>query len=380
MPQEDCDETVPKRPHEGKLLTLEMARGLAACAVVLFHANAAAKHFAGPHIPFLSFFEHGVDFFFVLSGFIIYHVHRDEIGQPKAAREYGLKRLIRLFPLLWTVVLTVALVRVLFQHEDLTGHQLINSLLLYPSLQVPIPQVVWTLRHEMLFYTLFLVLMLHRRIGVTLFALWTIAAVVQLGLSILGRPVTGLASFFMSPFQLDFAFGALVAHAHRSGRFGASKLPLLLALAALVAALILEERFSLRRTDLADYVSIPATLWTVVLGAIFALLLQGLLCLEQRLRVPQPLVLLGAASYAIYLFHTPVNAIAQRIAALFPAQALAMGAGHIFVSGAGIAVGILVHLHYEKPIGRALGRVLLPGRASRPPQPASAPSSAVKSA
>ena len=43
--------------------TVELARGIAALLVVIFHANAAAKEFDGPAFAWLGFAEHGVDFF-----------------------------------------------------------------------------------------------------------------------------------------------------------------------------------------------------------------------------------------------------------------------------------------------------------------------------
>lgn len=71
-------------------------RGLAACSVVLFH-------FAGrlniPHI-----LAHGwlaVDFFFILSGFVITHAYEDRRKNGLSLRQFALQRFIRLYPMIF---------------------------------------------------------------------------------------------------------------------------------------------------------------------------------------------------------------------------------------------------------------------------------------
>lgn len=67
-----------------RLYSLQVYRGFAALAVILFHVHLVAKKwvdfqffggvFQGANI--------GVDFFFVLSGFIITYIHWGDLGQP----------------------------------------------------------------------------------------------------------------------------------------------------------------------------------------------------------------------------------------------------------------------------------------------------------
>jgi len=64
-----------------------IARGVAALTVVLYHATRGLSlpQYLG-YIPFgnsLGFGHAGVDFFFVLSGFIIMHAHTADIGRPE---------------------------------------------------------------------------------------------------------------------------------------------------------------------------------------------------------------------------------------------------------------------------------------------------------
>ena len=174
-----------------------MARGIASLVVVIFHANASAVKFGGPQLSWLGFCQHGVDFFFVLSGFIIYTAHADQIGKRGFARDYLLKRAIRLLPMLWIVVLCWALVRTLL-HVPTDPITVIRSVTLIPSLEPTAPTVVWTLRHEVTFYMAFLLLLWSPVAGRWLFFLWATAVCYQLAMITQGRPIAGSPSFFLS--------------------------------------------------------------------------------------------------------------------------------------------------------------------------------------
>jgi peptidoglycan/LPS O-acetylase OafA/YrhL len=343
---------------QDKLETIEAARGLAALAVVVFHANAAAAHIGARTFDWLSIGEHGVDFFFVLSGFIIFFVHHGDIGRPECSREYLMKRAVRLFPILWLVVAGWAILRTaLGQAPPLQA--LGTSLLLYPSMAEPMPSIVWTLRHEALFYLAFLALILSRKAGILLFGLWAAGTLVQLVLSLIGRPVEGLASFFLSSYALHFILGAGIAILHRRRAFRRSSVPLILSLVLLGLLFWAQEYLEIRRAGLLDYTTPPATLWAASLGLGFAAVLHGLLCVEGRFKVPRFLLLLGAASYAIYLIHTPVNSMAQRLARYIAEPLGLIGGAQLFIVACGVAAGILLHLWIERPVSKRLRSMLL---------------------
>lgn len=331
-----------------KLQLIEAGRGIAALAVVAFHANAAAKYMGTATWAALKPLEHGVDFFFILSGFIICQVHRHDIGQPQSATDYGMKRFIRVFPVLWLVAGCWIVLQLAVGNSP-SPEAVVSSLTLLPSDVQPLPFVVWTLRHEMIFYAAFLVLILHRTLGIGLFAFWTAGCLTHLGLAIAGRPFTGLPAFFFSSFQLDFLFGAAVAYAHQRYRFTPSVTPLLAGVALVAFVLSIGEIFGIRRAGTLDYSSLPATAWVVVIGIAFALVLHGLLRAEGLVRVPRALLTLGAASYAIYLIHTPFNSAGQRIAMHLPEPF-----SGIFLVLAGVGAGVGFHLMIEKPLTSAL--------------------------
>ena len=73
---------------------LQVGRGVAALLIVLHHCSLGAEKFYGSE-PFYGFWEFGsigVDFFFVLSGFIIYWAHSKDTKGVRSAVSYFKKR------------------------------------------------------------------------------------------------------------------------------------------------------------------------------------------------------------------------------------------------------------------------------------------------
>lgn len=355
------DPTAKVARRGSKLELVEVGRGLAALAVVMFHSNAGSPYYNAPSFAWMSTLKVGVDFFFVLSGFIIMTAHRRQIGQPRIIGNYLRKRAIRLFPLLWLVVFLYALMH-LVVHKDYSVAILLRSLIPYPSLLETAPAVVWTLRHEFLFYVIFVTLLWSRGLGLAVFTIWGGAAVIQLVLSLLGTPVVGLWSFFLSSFTLDFIFGMLVALAHQNRDFAPSFWPLVIGISLLVGYLSYTQIYHIHAAGYLDYVTPAATLGTLCLGLIFTLIVHGLVRLETVITPARSLVALGGASYAIYLVHTPINHLAQRIAIYFPQSLLAIGIGHLFLTLAGTAAGFVLYFCYERPLGSYLREKLTTSR------------------
>jgi peptidoglycan/LPS O-acetylase OafA/YrhL len=84
------------------LESLQACRGFAAIAVLLFHTTGILEQPKYWHSdPFGSLFrpgDSGVLFFFVLSGFIISHAHRNDVGRPATFTRYVTNRISRIYP------------------------------------------------------------------------------------------------------------------------------------------------------------------------------------------------------------------------------------------------------------------------------------------
>jgi peptidoglycan/LPS O-acetylase OafA/YrhL len=79
-----------------RFLVLDSFRGLCALAVVLHHTHATLS------LTEWAFFKHAaylVNFFFVLSGFVLYHIYADRLGTGAQLKRFVIARICRLYPL-----------------------------------------------------------------------------------------------------------------------------------------------------------------------------------------------------------------------------------------------------------------------------------------
>ncbi len=202
-----------------KLAGIEAGRGLAATLVVLDHTNTLFYgSFGSPPLwNAFSFAHAGVDFFFVLSGFIICHVHWNDIGQPEQVGSYLWKRFVRNYPTYWVALALFVLLFLVSPEKErpLSGDMLLSGFFLYPHLGEPILRAGWTLRHELFFYCLFALLILKRRIGIGVLLVWAVCIAWNIAVITLARKpyYTGIAAFlFFRIFNIEFLFGIGVAY------------------------------------------------------------------------------------------------------------------------------------------------------------------------
>jgi peptidoglycan/LPS O-acetylase OafA/YrhL len=314
--------------------SLQAFRGLAALAVVLHHAGLFSHRQLGQTFCADAFDGGmiGVDFFFVLSGFIITSVHGRDLGQPERAPNYVLRRFFRIYPLLF--LLTAAKLAIeLIQGTDRSLGLVLSSFLMLPPAggEYPIITAAWTLQHEALFYALFLVaIVIGKRVALWLVALWV-------ALMIVARfaALEGIVAFVLHPHNIQFLIGcgtaAILARWKQSSLVPAG---------ALIAfALVL----AIGRAD--------ALVWRACLGCGFAgILLLGTV-VERSWPVPAFLRVLGDASYSIYLAHTPLLLIFVKLSKRWVGDDsirahLAIAIGVMLAIGFGLAVYRLV----ERPL------------------------------
>src|SRR5687768_5126464 len=75
---------------------LDSLRGVFALMVALVHLSALGHFFAWPLVRNAGF---GVDFFFVLSGFVLMHAYGGRVGSAAQALDFLWRRVGRLYPL-----------------------------------------------------------------------------------------------------------------------------------------------------------------------------------------------------------------------------------------------------------------------------------------
>lgn len=299
--------TAPTR----KLQTLQVARGAAALLVLLFHLTYIGQGFLGIDLlkGIFKFGYSGVDFFFVLSGFIIYFAHHEDVGRPSRLRAYLRKRFVRIYPVYWIIAL--ALLPVYFSpvsaQLDFGSYltTLAKALVLLPQAGNPLVTVAWSLTFEVFFYLMFaLAIYFPKRRTRPLVVLWLLLSFIsyldKLGLagslSYLSLTRIHVLNFVFSFYNLEFAMGCAVAYLLKHARLRhGGKLALGAAIFFLIGGVLnslLWQQFV--RADGVLLYGLPA-----------ALLVWGAASWELRCGVALPalLMLLGDASYSIYLTH-----------------------------------------------------------------------------
>lgn len=314
-----------------RLRSVQVLRAVAACAVAAFHARQGAAGWENT-IAFAG--AAGVDLFFVISGFIM-----AKVAVGRSPRQFLADRAWRLYPLWLIAVLPWLLM------APLGLPRLAASLTLWPvyghAYALPALTVGWTLSFEILFY-LAVALALATRAALPL-ALFIACFVLGFATD------SALFDFAGNPMILEFLLGVFIARLAPSGRVA---LPLIAgAIAVIVTAPL--ALFSL------DVALVPERSLTRVLlwGLPSAAILYAALCLDARMkhRVFDVPVLLGDASYSIYLFHALVL--------------LTVETHWIAELALAILAGLLAHLWIERPIlayRRKRAKASAPAPALRP--------------
>lgn len=342
-----------------RLLSVEAARGIAASLVVTVHASHIVASNGYGTLPLWGLFQFGrcgVDFFFVLSGFVIYHVHQEDVAESRGARAYARKRLVRIYPTYWAVLAIYGVILAFSPQKNSSPIQLgdaVANIFLLPQQQGPILGVAWTLRHELLFYVLFGLLLLNRTLGRMVLILWAgllilnMVATLTLG-SALFHGVAG--SFVFRVFNIEFFFGMAVAML--VSRRSAPRPLILLALgAAVFFGNGLMESFGPALPN-----EWPPRQILYALGA--ALMLYGAVSAERggQLTSPASLVRIGTGSYSVYLTHVitvMVVAHGLKLCGLAPAI-LPEWACFMLVAGAAVVAGVVFSEAVEQPLLRTL--------------------------
>jgi exopolysaccharide production protein ExoZ len=320
---------------------LQILRGLAALGVVFYHTN-----YRLPGDWHTEFF--GVSTFFVISGFIMCLITRDPEGGDATSRGFMMRRAIRIVPFYW--LCTFALI-VLLNRPQITWHidpifawasvnvpHLLRSLFFVPSETFPMLGVGWTLNFEVYFYVVFAFAILLSRTFAPVIAAAIVYAVFKASASGVDNWLIkfyshGYIYFFLHGIALFYIWWFTKDHLKKSPIW--IRLPVIV-ICGLIVVVVYGSQFIPPQPDLTTFVYFPVLL---VAAAIFAASAGADINWG-------PLVLLGDASYAIYLTHTITIEKFRQNMPIFKDS----GWSTLLIIIIATAVGILVHLYIEKPM------------------------------
>ena len=335
------------------LYSIQAYRGFAVLLVVLFHgaSKVGGKYGIVPFDDFFDFGFSGVHLFFVLSGFIIVTAHVKDIGVPKQLFWYLKRRLIRIYPIYWIIFFVLGgwkLVSVNVNIEDF----FLNAFLFKSNMGLVI-SVSWTMLYEIIFYLIFAVLVINKKIGVTAIVVWFALISLNWGNS---------TYHILHPFNLLFIFGMLASALRFKlkemdpGRASLiSKISFGLGVILFMGSAVY---YSNLDVGITEWPAHPVTI--LGFGIASALLVLGSVSqeIENFFRKRHVLELIGDASYSIYLVHLWVQKMSFKLLK-FLNSSLTDGEGQsmfvsdmllVFIVVMSVLIGILIHLKVERTL------------------------------
>jgi len=335
---------------------LTSLRFFAAFYVLIFHSGGPSLRTSGvlpePVANFLANGYLGVPFFFILSGFILTHVYHGRLGSGEAVRRYAWARFARVYPVFFLSLLLM----MPFVPDTGLRHVLPQFFLLQSWIPLSLSDgtytanwnmQAWTLSVELLFYVSFPLLLLNVQSWSRGAVLAAIVACCGLMVAFRLPEIRGADSLLYPamryiPFPLlrlpEFTFGVMLGALFRRGDIPSSRLGLYAAMAATIAVLSVSP---------SPWVAPPAA---ILFGAIIALTPTSLEPGVARSFLTHPaMVLLGGASYGIYVLQLPVHLI---VGAAFDGPYAIVGKLAYFPIL--IGVSILAFLMFEEPMRRLI--------------------------
>lgn len=290
--------------------SIQIARAIAALAVLVTHSQSLPE-FLGARLythGLWSFGQAGVDIFFVISGFIISAV----LQKPQSVAQFAARRSFRILPFYWLFTLASALILTFGFLTPPSVIEIVASYAVIPRDAQPVLGVGWSLEHELIFYAIAALLIWRGRAG-SLFGVMAVLSAISIAVHLVMPSLVdgGITGHLLSLYHLQFFAGvALFKWQDKvTQRPWAPMLVCGLLLLPVAAAMLhLLYASAVPQQPLGWIGLLRVALW----GSGGVLIIGGLLALEsQRSDVMQSavakaMILIGGASYALYLSHPVV--------------------------------------------------------------------------
>ena len=234
--------------------------------------------------------------------------------------------------------------------------------------------VAWSLCNELLFYIMFGLLILNRKLGFAAVVLWVLTLILRP----LVTPDINVNWYNLITYPMNFEFitGVIAGWALQRTNIPRPEVVLATGIAIFSIAATAEDHRLLWSHELDLW--FPGIYWNILMlrclgyGSAYLLIISGLSALELRKRLwtPRPLVTLGGASYLLYLIHIPALLIlgagerhAHLLRYMQPWLLAALFMAFIIAGAIGLHIGV------ERP----LLREVRPRKSAGATEPISAP-------
>lgn len=267
---------------------LQVYRGIAALVVVIHHSIPSILFFNKIDFPLLlnisAFGKLGVDFFFVLSGFIIAYTN---LGRVIKIKDYLVKRIARIYVPYLPIGISIMILYLVLPQLSASDCELsiLNSLTLFP-LGNPALSVAWSLSYEIFFYLIFVICIFNRKWFHIL--IWSILIFVSLGTD------NEFNSFLFKFYILEFFIGYVLAY-----------------------SIVFKKRYiyilMMVSVGLTNYFILPSPLFNISMALFFSFLIYASIDFYNlRLGKKNIFMIIGACSCSIYLVHNPIQSFLVR--------------------------------------------------------------------
>ena len=339
-----------------RIRNLQALRIYAAIPVILYHTK-----FTLPGVRPIGVF--GVHMFFLLSGYIMASICDTD------STAFVRRRLIRIIPLYWA--LTLMLYSVAWKFPNLMNatralpSELLKSLFFVPfqksnGLYQPILFVGWTVNYEMFFYMMLSIAVLINRRRAALLGASIMLAVIAVCSLFAGS--SAIARFYSDTILLECILGLISYYCVRyaSTRLTPAMKPALLVLAigSLIVLPSIEE-FGVM-AHLPDTLRFGPTSFVLICSVC----LLAFLGADFKAGV---IVLLGDASYVMYLTHPYIELFLDRVVGrVLPIFHVDKPIGCLIAMAFVLPISVVLYLKIDKPSIRYLNRVFCGRRRSDP--------------
>lgn len=301
--------------NQKKLPLIQTFRGVAALLILFHHGTGQmVKYFNFSYLDgVFDFAWFGVDFFFVLSGFIIYYIHKKDIGHRDRVFSYIRKRALRIYPPYWIITILIAPIYFFTQISDAKEKSLMfafKSIVLFPQQNTPIVFVGWTLVYEVFFYFVFaLAIIMKPKLVTPIITTWVIFILLNLA-NLIDIDGHFYLKFILSKYNIEFLLGCLSAHLLLNTKIKYSIIYLTLGVFGIVMSWY---------GAFTGIIEKGTSVCILSFGISAALIILGSAAIDTKysFKIPRLFTFLGDSSYSLYLTHFYTVILLQKIALKF---------------------------------------------------------------